>query len=166
MTKGTLSDTLVNMLGEFVGLNKSPDFKLSRQSSELIEEAKKDEVHKKKLAQAHEFDLLDTLEAEQPVHIRSILAEFDTATPTPRNRQHERFYSLPIQSKQKRSVLDRLKRSSRKSKDSYEVAKHQRGISESSCDSGFERCESADSSFETVRCYQVEGVCPVEVRST
>ncbi|CAD5232866.1 unnamed protein product [Bursaphelenchus xylophilus] len=154
MTKTTLSDTLVNMLAEFVGLNKSPDFKLSRQSSDLIEEAKREELQKKKLAQAHEFDLIETLEAEMPVHIRSTSAEFDSVPVQPRNRQHERFYALPILPKEKRSVLDRLKRSNRKSRDSYEVAKHQRGVSESSCDSGFER--SADSSFETVRCYQVE----------
>ncbi|VDD91250.1 unnamed protein product [Enterobius vermicularis] len=34
-----LRDSLVNMLGEFVGLNKTPDFKLNRQSAQYIAEA-------------------------------------------------------------------------------------------------------------------------------
>lgn len=34
-----LRDSLISMLGEFVGLNKTPDFKLNAQSSQAIAEA-------------------------------------------------------------------------------------------------------------------------------
>lgn len=34
-----LRDSLVNMLGEFVGLNKTPDFKLNKRSAQYIAEA-------------------------------------------------------------------------------------------------------------------------------
>ncbi|VDN54626.1 unnamed protein product [Dracunculus medinensis] len=34
-----LKDSLINMLGEFVGLNKTPDFKLRQQSTQFIAEA-------------------------------------------------------------------------------------------------------------------------------
>uniref|UniRef100_A0A914ZS47 Uncharacterized protein n=1 Tax=Parascaris univalens TaxID=6257 RepID=A0A914ZS47_PARUN len=34
-----LRDSLINMLGEFVGLNKTPDFKLNVQSTKFIAEA-------------------------------------------------------------------------------------------------------------------------------
>lgn len=39
-----LRDTFLNMLGEFVALNKSPDYKLTSQSNQYLAEAIRDEV--------------------------------------------------------------------------------------------------------------------------
>uniref|UniRef100_A0A1I8A1J9 Uncharacterized protein n=1 Tax=Steinernema glaseri TaxID=37863 RepID=A0A1I8A1J9_9BILA len=44
-----LRDSLVNMLGEFVGLNKSPDFKLSSSSAQFLSDAVAEETHRCRL---------------------------------------------------------------------------------------------------------------------
>lgn len=47
----TLRDTFLNMLGEFVALTKSPDYKLTSKSNQYLAEVIRDEVrngHQKK----------------------------------------------------------------------------------------------------------------------
>ncbi|KAH7730346.1 hypothetical protein AAVH_01394 [Aphelenchoides avenae] len=46
MPKQRFRDSILNMIGEFVALNKNPDFHLTQQSAEYIAEAIRDEIEK------------------------------------------------------------------------------------------------------------------------
>ncbi|KAI1723328.1 hypothetical protein DdX_03482 [Ditylenchus destructor] len=68
MPKSRLRDSLLNMLGEFVALNKTPDFKLSSQSNQYLADAIRSEIeHKKKMSQDSLFLQTD----QNPRHLRT-----------------------------------------------------------------------------------------------
>ena len=79
MPKLSFRESMVNMLGEFVALNKNPEFRLSPKSSQFIDEAMKNEYERSRTDNIHTlqimFDVIPfTLRA---LLIRLILQELD-----------------------------------------------------------------------------------------
>jgi hypothetical protein len=68
MPKTKLRDSLLNMLGEFVALNKTPDFKLSTQSNQFLAEAIQDEMEMESSADSLFFSQNSDI---KPRHLRT-----------------------------------------------------------------------------------------------
>ena len=61
MPKISLKESLINMFGEFISMNKNPDFKLSDESSQYIIKSIRDEKRRKKMEMFNNPEVLNSL---------------------------------------------------------------------------------------------------------
>jgi hypothetical protein len=58
MPKLSFRESMLNMLGEFVALNKNPEFRLSLKSSQFIDEAMKNEYERSRTDNIHTLQIM------------------------------------------------------------------------------------------------------------
>jgi len=134
MPKSRLRDSLLNMLGEFVALNKTPDYKLNSQSNQYLAEAIREEVEHKRMSTDSLF--FSQSQQQQPRHFRttstnsgyrgSAAKDGNTAPENDPYYIHGRRQSLPVGGPNTRQrFFQRLRRPSARRQGSYEVAEEQ-----------------------------------------
>ncbi|KAI6189787.1 hypothetical protein M3Y97_00046400 [Aphelenchoides bicaudatus] len=107
MPKRSFRESLISMLGEFVALNRNPEFRLSPKSSQFLDEAVKTEYERSRTDNIQTLQIMfDELDTQDVDHRRTISAgtgyrPFDLD-------ENERRQSMPSNRKRP-SIFGRLK---------------------------------------------------------
>ncbi|KAH7695458.1 hypothetical protein AAVH_37484 [Aphelenchoides avenae] len=123
MPKQRFRDSILNMIGEFVALNKNPDFHLTQQSAEYIAEAIRDEIEKTRATSLRQQENYSA-----PIHFRASSTQSAYRQPSKPDDAcvNGRRLSVPNARSHPQRLLQRFR--SKKAHGTYEVAERQHEI--------------------------------------
>lgn len=107
MTKPGIRDSLVNMLGEFVGLSKTPEYRLSNSSEQFLADAIKEEKKASVCSTSSRGSLniyIGMVSVPHHVFPETFMNKFSLQEPI----QHQRSNSTPIRVKSNSEEIRRL----------------------------------------------------------
>ncbi|KAI6186725.1 hypothetical protein M3Y98_00163700 [Aphelenchoides besseyi] len=111
MPKRNLRESVLSMVNEFVGMNKTPDFRLSQESNKFIDAAVKNECAKARSDNVHHLQIMfDEIDDELIAHVRTNSSTSGYRKPKRQTTDFlERRQSLPVE-QQKHSSLFKFTR--------------------------------------------------------
>jgi len=146
MTKIRFRDSLANMVGEFVALTKSPDFRPNAQSSQFLKDVVNDEKNAWKSRNAQIF-----MDIERPLHFRTNSTNSGYRN-MPQNEgfMNGRRQSAPIVKGAPARLLQRLRGGSKKGKYDVEQRNEENNLSNRNSIESCRRSSVISESDETI----------------